>query len=94
MVAWDAVVMDTVAWAASARPVRIEMGAWIGFGACILPGVIVGRGAIVAARAVVCSNVPPGATVAGNPARVVRQQDLTVIDQALATSRAATRSAD
>ena len=43
---------------------------WIGEGATILPGVAIGSGAIVAARAVVSRDVPPYATVAGNPARV------------------------
>ena len=58
---------------AVARPVHIGRGAWIGFGACILPGVTVGEGAIVAARAVVVDDVPPHAVVAGNPARLVRE---------------------
>ncbi len=55
-----------------ARPVTIEDGAWIGSRAVILKGVTVGRGAIVAAGAVVTRDVPPYALVAGNPARVVR----------------------
>jgi len=53
-------------------PVHIGRGAWIGFGACVLPGVTIGEGAIVAARAVVVEDVPGHAVVAGNPARVVR----------------------
>lgn len=52
-----------------ARPVAIEDDAWIGIGAIILKGVRVGRGARVAAGAVVTSDVPDGCTVAGNPAR-------------------------
>jgi acetyltransferase-like isoleucine patch superfamily enzyme len=38
-----------------------------------LPGVQIGAGALVGAGAVVVENVPPGAVVVGNPARVVRQ---------------------
>lgn len=45
---------------------------WIGYDATILPGVTVGHGAVVAAKSVVASDVPPYAIVAGNPARVVR----------------------
>lgn len=47
--------------------------AWIGNGATILKGVTVGRGAIVASRAVVTQDVPELAIVAGNPARIIRQ---------------------
>lgn len=47
---------------------------WIGSEAWILPGVSIGAGAIVAARAVVGRDVPPCAVVAGNPARVVRHR--------------------
>jgi acetyltransferase-like isoleucine patch superfamily enzyme len=41
--------------------------------AVIVPGVTVGRGAIVAAGAVVLADVPPNTYVEGNPARVVRR---------------------
>lgn len=54
------------------RPVRVEDGAWICLGATLLPGVTVGRGAVVAARAVVTRDVAPNTLVAGNPARVIR----------------------
>jgi acetyltransferase-like isoleucine patch superfamily enzyme len=48
----------------------IEEDVWIGYGAIILSGVSVGRGAIVAAGAVVTHDVPRYAIVAGVPARV------------------------
>ncbi len=54
-------------------PVRIGDGAWIGHGAVILPGVTVGRRSIVAAGAVVTSDVPDGVIVGGVPARVLRE---------------------
>lgn len=47
---------------------------WIGREATILPGVTIGDGAIVGAKAVVASDVPPYAIVVGNPARVVRMR--------------------
>jgi len=56
-----------------ARPVRVGRNVWIGFDACVLPGVTVGEGAVVGARSVVTADVPPYAVVAGNPARVIRQ---------------------
>jgi acetyltransferase-like isoleucine patch superfamily enzyme len=57
----------------NAAPVRIESGAWICVGAILLPGVTIGRNAVVAAGAVVNRDVPPGALAAGVPARVVKR---------------------
>jgi acetyltransferase-like isoleucine patch superfamily enzyme len=54
------------------RPVNIGANVWIGFSACVLPGVTIGDGAIVGARSVVASDVPPYTIVAGCPARVIR----------------------
>jgi virginiamycin A acetyltransferase len=47
---------------------------WIGRDAVIMPGVTIGHGAIVGARAVVASDVPPYGTVGGNPARLIRRR--------------------
>lgn len=54
------------------RGVVIEDDVWVGTRAVILDGVTIGRGAIVAAGAVVTHNVPRYAIVAGIPARVLR----------------------
>ena len=51
----------------------IRRGAKIGANATILPGVVVGEDALVGAGSVVVRDVPPGAVVAGNPARVIGQ---------------------
>ncbi len=51
------------------RPVRIGRNVWIGGGAILLPGIVVGDDAIIGAGSVVTRDVPPGATVRGNPAR-------------------------
>ena len=54
-------------------PVRIEDDVWIGTGAVLLPGVVIGAGSVVGAASVVTGNVPPGVVVAGAPARVIRE---------------------
>jgi len=55
----------------TALPVTIEDRVWIGGGAIILPGVTIGREAIVGAGSVVTKDVPAGARVVGNPARIL-----------------------
>ena len=57
------------------KPVLIKTGAWIGAGATILPGVCVGKHAVVGASSVVTKDVPDYAVVAGNPARVIKMLD-------------------
>ena len=57
----------------SKGPVVIGRNVWIGDKATILPGVVIGDGAIVAANAVVTSDVPARSIVAGVTARVVRK---------------------
>jgi virginiamycin A acetyltransferase len=47
---------------------------WIGYDALLMPGVRVGDGAVIAARSVVTSNVPPYTIVGGNPAKVIRSR--------------------
>jgi maltose O-acetyltransferase len=56
-----------------ATPIVIEDNVWIGGGAILLPGVRIGRNAVVGAGAVVSRNVPANAVVVGNPARVIRE---------------------
>ncbi|MBV8851017.1 MAG: sugar O-acetyltransferase [Methylobacteriaceae bacterium] len=53
------------------RPVRIGKHAWIGGGAIILPGVTIGDDAVIGAGSLVTRDVAAGATVVGNPARIV-----------------------
>lgn len=50
---------------------HIDSGASIGGGATILPGLKIGRSAMVGSGAVVTRSVPPNAIVVGNPARIV-----------------------
>ncbi|MBP6008941.1 MAG: N-acetyltransferase [Rhodoferax sp.] len=49
----------------------LKAGASIGGGATLIPGVTIGRNAMVGAGAVVTKSVPDGALVVGNPARIV-----------------------
>jgi len=61
--------------ASVATPLVIERRVWIGARALVLPGVTrIGAEALVAAGAVVTKEVPAGAIVAGNPARVIGQR--------------------
>lgn len=58
---------------------------WFGMESLVLPGVSIGHGAIIGARAVVASDVPDYAVAVGNPARVVRRRfDETTIARLLA----------
>lgn len=60
------------------KEIVIQDGAWICFNAVILKGVTIGQGAIVAASAVVTTDVPPFTIVAGNPARVIKNLRKTI----------------
>lgn len=54
------------------KPVVINDDVWIGARVTILPGVNVGKGAIIGAGSVVTKNVPEYAIVGGNPAKVIK----------------------
>jgi len=58
------------------RPIVLEGRNWIAADACVLPGVVVGEGAVVGCAAVVAKDVPPWSVVVGNPARVVGKREL------------------
>jgi len=55
------------------KPVLLEKGSWISAGTIILPGVTIGRNAVVGAGSVVTKNVLAYTLVAGNPARMLRR---------------------
>lgn len=49
---------------------------WLGHGVTIVPGIAIGEGAIVGAGAVVTKDIPSGAIVGGNPAKLIRYRDM------------------
>jgi serine O-acetyltransferase len=66
----------TIGLASRSRPLEIptiEDAVDIGCGACLLGNINVGRNSVVGANAVVVKNVPPYATVVGNPARILKR---------------------
>jgi acetyltransferase-like isoleucine patch superfamily enzyme len=57
------------------RDVRVGHNVWIGYGACILRGVVVGDNAVIGTNSVVTKEVPPNAVVGGVPAHVIRMRE-------------------
>lgn len=55
-------------------PIRICRGAWIAAHATVTKGIVVGRGALLAANSVATRDIPPFAKAGGVPARVIRKQ--------------------
>ena len=53
-------------------PITLGARAWVAARAIVLPGITIGDGAVVGAGSVVTRDVPAGCTVAGNPARILR----------------------
>lgn len=80
---WDVQVLDNDFHAItvdgverpSVAPVRLGDRVWVGTRAVVLKGVTIGDGAVVAAGAVVSSDVPAGAVVGGVPAKVIGRAD-------------------
>lgn len=77
-ISWDVVIMDRDYHKLNSqecvyKPVHIGNKVWIGCRSTILKGVKIGDGAVVAAGSVVTRDVPANTVVAGNPARVVKE---------------------
>jgi maltose O-acetyltransferase len=56
-----------------AKPIHVEDNVWIGGNVTVLPGVTIGRNAIIGAGSVVTRSVPADVIAAGNPCRVIRK---------------------
>ncbi|HEV7415781.1 MAG TPA: CatB-related O-acetyltransferase [Tianweitania sediminis] len=66
---------DPATWAAENRgDTVVGHDVWIGMQAMIMPGIMIGHGAIIASRAVVVDDVAPYTVVGGNPARPIKQR--------------------
>ncbi len=79
IISWDCCIMDRDYHKLESetevlKPVIIGENVWIGCRVLILKGVTVGDGAVIAAGSVVTSDVPAGAVVGGNPARILKQE--------------------
>ena len=65
-------------------PIRIEASAWVCADAFVGPGVRIGDGAVVAARAVAVKDVEPWTVVGGNPAKFIKRRELRNEQEAVA----------
>ena len=54
------------------KPILIKEGAWIGAGATILPGVTIGKYAIIGANSLVSKDIPDYGVAVGSPAKVIK----------------------
>lgn len=55
------------------NPVIVEDNVWIGENVCILPGVTIGKGAIIGAMSLVNRDIPANTLAVGNPAKVIKR---------------------
>lgn len=78
LISWDCCIMDRDYHKLNSEtertsPIRIGKHCWIGCNSLIMKGVDIGDGAVVAAGSVVTKDVPPGALVGGNPAKIIKE---------------------
>ena len=64
-------------------PVIIEDDVWIGTRVIILPGVKIGRSSIIGAGAVVTKDIPPFSIAGGNPAKVIKKREGSLLDSSV-----------
>lgn len=59
----------------SEKDIIIEDDVWVGYGAQIMPGVVIGKGAVIASGSIVTKDVPEYAVVAGIPGKIISYRD-------------------
>lgn len=57
----------------SVKPIKIGENVWLGAKSTVLPGAMIGNGAVIGANSVVISEIPPRSVAVGSPARVKRE---------------------
>ena len=57
------------------RPIVVNSCSWIATGAYLLPGVTIGEGCVVSAKALVCKDVAPWTVVGGNPSKFIKKRE-------------------
>ena len=62
----------------STSPVLIEDNVWIGESVCVLPGVTIGKGAIIGSLSVVTKNIPAYSIAVGAPAKVIKEYNFEI----------------
>jgi maltose O-acetyltransferase len=67
---------ERIAGAEYGKPVTIGNNVWIGGRAVINPGITIGDNVVVASGAIVTKDVPDNVVVAGNPARIIKQIEI------------------
>ncbi len=68
--------IEDVRFRLTTRPIRIGVNAWVAADAFVGPGVSIGEGAVVGARAAVFKDVDPWTVVGGNPAKLLKKRKL------------------
>lgn len=80
---YDDVELQSVPYDYRYKNKKVVIGnfCWLGARVTILPGITIGDGAVIGAGSVVAHDVPKGAVVAGNPAKILKYRDINKFDE-------------